>query len=128
MLNEVPVLEDFKKSINNLEEALNLEKTTINRDATIKRFELCFDLSWKTIKRYAKKEGVECNSPRACFKTAFQLNLIDYDQKWMKMIDSRNLAVHLYKEQYADEVYSHLKGYLELFKKLLTKFSQSSNL
>lgn len=121
MSNEFPILEDFEKSIKRLEEVLNMEKTDITRDSAIKRFELCFDLSWKVIKNYAKKEGIECNSPRSCFKTAFQLNLIDYDERWIKMIDDRNLTVHIYKQQYADEIYSRLKEYLELFKKLLTK-------
>ncbi len=122
MSNESPILKDFKKSINRLEEVLNIEKTDIIRDSAIKRFELCFDLSWKIIKNYAKKEGVECNSPRSCFKTAFQLNLIDYDEQWIKMIEDRNLTVYIYKEQYAQEIYSHLFSYLELFKKLLAKF------
>jgi len=121
MLNESPILEDFKKSIERLEEVLSLEKTNINRDSAIKRFELCFGLCWKVIKNYAAKEGVECNSPRSCFKTAFQLNLISYDEKWMEMIEDRNLTTHIYKEQYANEVYSRLPDYLELFKGLLRK-------
>lgn len=64
---------------------------------------------------------MECNSPRSCFKTAFQLNLIDYNEKWIKMIDDRNLIVHIYKEKYAEKVYSHLADYLKLFKELLIK-------
>lgn len=124
MLND-QILKDFEKSIKNLEEALNSEKTDINRDASIKRFELCFDLSWKIIKNYAKKEGVECNSPRSCIKTAFQLKLIDYDEKWIKMIEDRNLTVHIYKEQYANEVYFRFPDYLNLFKKLFIQLKQS---
>jgi len=41
MLNEI--LKDFQKAIERLEEVLILEKTEINRDSAIKRFELCFD-------------------------------------------------------------------------------------
>jgi len=122
MLNNNPIIEDFKKSINRLKEVLELEKTAINRDSAIKRFELCFDLAWKSIKLYAKKEGIECNSPRACFKTAFQLNLINYEEKWLKMIDDRNLTTHLYKEEYADQVYERLSGYIILFENLYSKF------
>lgn len=124
MLNN-QIFKDFEKTIKNLEEALNLKKTNINRDASIKRFELCFDFSWKIIKNYGKKEGVECNSPRSCFKTAFQLKLIDYDEKWIKMIEDRNLTVHIYKDECADEVYSRLSDYLDLFKKLLRQLEQS---
>ncbi|MEW5907776.1 MAG: HI0074 family nucleotidyltransferase substrate-binding subunit [Patescibacteria group bacterium] len=124
MSTNLPILDDFKKAIERLEEVLNLEKTDITRDSAIKRFEICFDLAWKTIKEQAKKQGVECNSPRICFKTAFQLKLIDYDDEWLNMIDDRNLTTHLYKEEYADKVYSHLKSYLGLFKKLKNTISQ----
>jgi len=48
--------------------------------------------------------------------------LIDYDEKWLKIIDDRNLSAHLYKEEYADQVYSRLNDYLKLFKKLYGKF------
>ncbi len=122
MTNTSPILEDFKKSIKKLEEVLILGKTDVVRDSAIKRFELCFDLCWKLIKEYAKKQGVECNSPRSCFKTAFQLQLINNDEKWLEMLDDRNLATHLYKEEYADQIYSKLSGYLNLFKALLNNF------
>lgn len=119
MSSKLLVLKDFKKITKRLEEVLHLKKTDVIRDSAIKRFELCFDLAWKTIKWYAKNQGVECYSPRSCIKTAFQLKLINYDEKWLKMIDDRNLTAHLYKEEYADQVYSRLSDYLELFKKLL---------
>ena len=118
MSNKSPILEDFEKAIKRLEEVLKLSKTDVNRDSAIKRFEFCFDLAWKSIKFYAQRQGVECYSPRDCFKTAFQLNLIDYNEYWLNMIDDRNLTAYLYKEEYADKVYSQLSDYLELFKKL----------
>lgn len=118
MLNNSPVSENFKKSIQKLEEALGLEKTDIIRDSAIKRFELCFDLAWKSAKLYAKIKGVECYSPRDCLKAAFQLNLIEHNEKWLRMIEDRNLTTHLYKEEYADEVYSRLPDYLKLFQEL----------
>ncbi len=120
--NNLPMLGDFKKAIENLEEVLILAKTDIIRDSAIKRFEICYDLAWKAIKNRAKDEGMECFSPRSCVKMAFQLKLIDYDEKWLKMIDDRNLTAHLYKKEYAEQVYSRLKDYLELFKKLYGNF------
>jgi len=119
-----PLFEDFKKAIVRLEEVLNLEENQINRDSAIKRFELCFDLAWKSIKEFAREQGVECYSPRACFKIAFQLKLIDYDEKWLKMLEDRNLSTHLYSQELADKVYSRLSGYLELFKKLSTNLNE----
>jgi len=123
-LTDLHLLEDFKKTIARLEEAVSLEKTEIVRDSAIKRFELCFDLAWKCIKFYARREGIECNSPRSCLKVAFQLNLIPYDENWLKMLDDRNLSVHIYKEKYAEEVYSRLSLYTGLLKELAIKLEK----
>ena len=68
MSNKLPITDNFSKAINKLEDVLSLEKTEIIRDSAIKRFEICFDLAWKSIKLYARNEGIECNSPRKCFK------------------------------------------------------------
>lgn len=76
-------------------------------------------MAWKAIKVYAKIQGIECYSPRESFKEAYRLKLIDYDEKWMKMVKDRNLCVHLYSEEYADEIYKKLPNYLKLFKQLL---------
>ena len=125
MSNNNSFFESFKKSIQGLEEVLSLEKNDINRDSAIKRFEICFDLAWKSVKIKAKEEGMECYSPRECFKTAFQIGLIDYNDKWIEIIESRNLTAHIYKEEGAEKVYSYLPEYLELFKKLSSKLIQS---
>jgi len=123
MLTDIPILKDFTRTIARLEDALNLGKTDIVRDSAIKRFELCFDLAWKNIQIYARKEGMESHSPRSCFKTAFQLNLIEYDEGWLEMLEDRNLTVHMYKEKYAEEVFARLPKYLLLFKKLANSLS-----
>jgi len=126
MLNKSPIFEDYGKAVKRLEEVLKVKKTDISRDSAIKRFELCFDLAWKSIKVYARHKGIECYSPRDCFKSAFQLKLINHDRKWLKMIDDRSLIVHMYKEKYADEVYSRLSGYLGLFEKLYETLKTTS--
>lgn len=112
------LIADFKKSIDRLSEVLKLSKDAIRRDSAIKRFEICFDLAWKSIKIIAKKQGVECNSPRSCVKTAWRLKMIDYDEQWIDMLEDRNLTTHLYDETHADKVYAKLKNYLVLFKGL----------
>lgn len=114
-------LKNFENAIINLVEVMNVEKNEISRDSAIKRFEICFDLAWKSIKIYAKNQGLECYSPRKCFKLAFQLRLIENDEEWIKMIDDRNLAAHAYNEDKADEIYLRINDYLSLFKKLKEK-------
>jgi nucleotidyltransferase substrate binding protein (TIGR01987 family) len=124
MFSESVVFNDFKRAVERLREVLALDKTSVVRDSAIKRFEFCFDLAWKTIKAYAKLQGLECNSPREAIKTAFQLKLIDYNEKWFDLLDDRNCTVHLYKEDYADKVYERLSGYLVMFAALSKSFPQ----
>jgi nucleotidyltransferase substrate binding protein (TIGR01987 family) len=124
MSDKSPISKAFSRAIVRLEEVLELDKTDITRDSAIKRFEICFYLAWKAIKNYARNEGVECNSPRMCFKTAFNLNLIDYDEKWLKSIEDRNTTSHLYNEKLADQVYQRLPEYRSLFKSLLSRLEK----
>ncbi len=124
MSDKSPITKAFSKAITRLEEVLELDKTDVTRDSAIKRFEICFDLAWKSIKNYARKEGIECNSPRMCFKTAFKLNLIDYDEKWLKGIEDRNTTSHLYNEKLADQVYQRLPEYKSLFDSLLSRLEK----
>ena len=117
------ILEDFHQAIEALKEALAAEKNKITRDSALLRFQLCFELAWKAIKAYAREEGVECFSPKSCFRTAFQLNLVDYNQDWLNMVEDRNAIVHLYEEKAADEIYDKLPDYLALFEKLYSRFN-----
>ena len=118
------ILKDFQKAVKKLEEVLKLKKTEIVRDSAIKRFELCFDLAWKSVKNFARENGIECYSPRECFKIAFQLRLIEHDKKWPQMVKDRNLTTHLYKEEQADKIYQKLPGYLGMFKSLLSQIKR----
>jgi nucleotidyltransferase substrate binding protein (TIGR01987 family) len=108
------MVEDFRRTILRLEEVLKLGKNDIVRDSAIKRFELCFDLAWKCIQAQARNEGLECHSPRSCLKTGVQLGLIAHDDAWLKMLEDRNLAVHTYKEKYAEEIYGRLCSYASM--------------
>ena len=125
MLNEI--LEDFGKAMKKLEEVLELKKTEVVRDSAIKRFELCFDLAWKSVKNFARENGMECYSPKECFKVAFQLKLIEHDDEWLEMIKDRNLTTHLYKEEQAEKIYKKLPEYLKMFKNLFPKFKNGKN-
>ena len=115
------ILKDFQKTIERLGEVLKIEETEITRDSAIKRFELCFDLARKSVKNFARENGMECYSPKECFKVAFQLKLIEHDEKWLEMVKDRNLTTHLYKEEQAEKIYQKLLEYLEMFKNLREK-------
>ncbi len=113
-------LEHFKRALQRLEEVLSLpEKNEIIRDSAIQRFEFAFDLAWKSLKDYLLKvHGLECHSPKGCFRLAFSLSLIDHDPYWLQICDYRNLTSHTYEEELANRIYEELPKVLEYFKRL----------
>ena len=54
-------LVEFKKALNSLKQALELEKNDIVRDATIQRFEFPVVLAWKSAK---KVMGTSTSAPK----------------------------------------------------------------
>jgi nucleotidyltransferase substrate binding protein (TIGR01987 family) len=111
------LLEDFEKILTKLDEVLRLEKTEINRDSAIQRFEIAVDLAWKTLKTYLEEyKGIICRSPKGCFREAFSQGIINYDDYWIKIIDFRNQAANLYSEALADKIYGDLPKVLEYLK------------
>ncbi len=112
------VLNSFAESIERLSEILNAPKTVANRDSAIKRFELTFELSWKTTKEYLKDKGILCRSPKDCLMQVFKLGLVRDNPLWLKMLEDRNLSVHTYNEKLAEDIYGRLKDYLMLFVEL----------
>lgn len=119
------LIEQLTRAVKRLEEVLALEKTVLNRDAAIKRFEMAFDLSWKVIKWWMEDmQGVICRSPKNCYREAFSQGLIQYERKWLSMSDDRNATVHTYKEALAEEMLTRLPEHLKLFQELLNKLHE----
>lgn len=113
-------LKQFEQAAERLSEVLSGEKNSIARDSAIKRFEFCFDLSWKTIKVFLREEkGLICSSPKDCFRQAFQNKLLDYDEIWLDMTNWRNLAVHTYSEELANDLFAKLPKTLGCFQALI---------
>jgi len=120
------LLKKFESTLRRFEEILKKEKSEIVRDSAIKRFEICFDLAWKTLKAYLYEyQKVECHSPKSCFKLAYQEKLIDYDEYWLKIIDLRNQSGHIYSEDLADKIYNELPKVLEYLRKLFYVLKQN---
>lgn len=103
--------DDFETALRNLEAGIDQSKDDLDIDGTIKRFELCYELSWKLIKEYLADIGIICNNPRDCFKSAFANNLIDSEDTWLKMIEDRNYLVHTYTFEKSRKIFEHIKGF-----------------
>ncbi|OEU47699.1 MAG: nucleotidyltransferase [Desulfuromonadales bacterium C00003096] len=113
---------DFGKAFSNLEAAAKGAKTELEIDGTIKRFELCYELSWKLIKELLANLGIICKNPRNCFKQAVINDLIRDEDIWLNMIEDRNELVHIYVFIKSREIFENIKNkYLEPLKWLLEK-------
>jgi len=117
----------FEQALSRLDEALARSEDAIVRDACIQRFEFTFEMAWKALQRYALAEGLECVSPRDCFRAAFRLGLIENDARWMAMVEDRNRTAHTYDENSAKTIYRALPEYARVLKALLEGLKQGES-
>lgn len=119
------LLKDFADAVRALENALTQEKNEFIRDSAILRFEFAFDLSWKVVKFYLEEcQGIVCASPKKCFREAYKQGLLEFDNIWLEMTDTRNDIAHMYKESLADELYDKLPKFLNCFRSLLSSIEK----
>ena len=99
--------EDYRHTFARLESALekDADSDDMYLDATIQRFEFCFELAWKMMKAGLEYEGIEANSPRSCIREGWKQGLIADAQAWLKMMEKRNLSSYTYDENTAREIF-----------------------
>lgn len=107
------LIADFQRASRQLQKALQQPKDEFVRDAAIQRFEFTFELFWKVLKEFALREGLDPRSPRASIGTAFELGLIQDEQLFLKMLESRNLASHTSLEENAEDIFTELPGFFK---------------
>ncbi len=100
-----------------------IENTDLLRDGVIQRFEFCTELTWKSIREYLLDQGyTDINSPKSVLKTAFSDGIINDEQGWLDILNSRNITSHIYDEETSIIVYNKIKNvYLDLFNQLINK-------
>jgi len=113
-------LDEFREATLRLAEVLREQKSSIVRDSAIKRFEMGFDLAWKTLKSRLEEDGIICTSPAGCFREGFRQGFIELEDPWIELTKVRNQTVHTYDEELAEDTYKKLPKALETFQKLLT--------
>ena len=116
------ILSQFESALQRFSEALerDIQKDSLFLDAAIQRFEFCFELSWKVLRRHLAREGIAASTPREAFKEAFKLGwLAEGDTFWSRMIADRNLTSHTYNQKTALDLYSRLPGYRKAYQGLL---------
>lgn len=117
--------QNYDNTFNLLAEALKIEDADMfQRAGMVQFFEMCFELSWKTMKDYLEEGGyVDLNSPRDVIKKAFEIGLIEEGHNWMDILNNRNLCMEIYDKDVFTKIEVLIRDkYFILFESFNSKF------
>lgn len=89
LLKAQAVFERFRKNM----------KDDQSQMGTVLAFKICYELSWKILKRILAAQGVESTAPRDVFRKASLAQLIDNPEAWFSFIEKRHLTSHAYEQE-----------------------------
>lgn len=119
----------FRKAFDLLSEGIEIGKirnlSKLEEQGLIKAFELVHELAWLTIKEYYENQGeVSIQGSRDAFRLAFKRGLVSNGEIFMQSIKTRQLSVHTYNEDTADQIRREIvELYYPAFTGLLHTFS-----
>lgn len=101
----------FMKALVRLQEALAEPESSFVRDSIVKRFEMAFEMAWKTMFRFLVDKG-ERIAPKAwdVLPVAFESLLIEDAALWDRMRQYRNDTSHEYNEAKAVEIAAFVRA------------------
>ena len=88
--------------------------SVVQRDAMLLRFMLASEAVWKTSQRFLQQEhGLEVGSPRESVRASLQVGLLDGEraERALELMRDRNLIVHTYNEELAQQVLARIPGH-----------------
>ena len=86
------------------------ETLPIIREGFIQRFEITFELAWKTTNDYLRYLGHDVQpSPRPVIKEAFAARVIANGQAFIDMLEARNEMSHRYDEETFNKIFQKIK-------------------
>lgn len=96
-------LSTFGKALSRLTEVVDLyhgrSLSNLEKDGMIQRFEYTLEAAWKLLKNYAEyQNGEQVMGFRDAIRKAFSMGIIENANPWFDMVESRNLASHVYDE------------------------------
>ena len=126
-------LSKFEKAFGKFEEAVRFPDNfdlsqELLVEITTKRFEYTFESMWKAVKEFLRNRGLECNSPRSCFRELLKEGVVsmEFEEVLFEMIMLRNLLVHVYDEEQAKKIYREIvkEKFLSTFKTILQELKK----
>ncbi len=107
--------------LSELRDLSNLEKQGV-----IQAFELTHELAWNVLKDFLEDQGNQnIKDSKDVTREAFKVSLITNEEKWMAMIQSRNISSHTDDEAIVESlVIAIINDYFPLFQLFKSKMSQ----
>lgn len=93
----------------------------IYRDSVIKRFEFCYDITWKYLQHYlSDKHGISAKSPKTVFQECLDQKIVSQEEsrQLLSMVDDRNITTHQYSEERAQQIVQRIINYSALMKQI----------
>ena len=94
--------DNFLSTLKLLHEAVDRMSTIglseLEKAGTIQRFEICWELAWKTMRDYLVSSGTALDIPSSInvVRAAFHINLIADGDAWVAAMKARNVMAHEY--------------------------------
>lgn len=106
-------LQQLQLAVENLRTALAQPLDPFTRDAAILRFEHCFALSWKCLRRHlAPDDATVAYGMRELFQQACQHGLIADVEPWLRYLDGCNRIPLSFDSVAANELYATVRLFL----------------
>lgn len=120
--------QDLKEALKRLKEASFLPpQPIIHQDGTIQRFEFTFELCWKIMQTIVRENKPDVYGPKNVIREAAKLGLISDPKAWFEFLKNRNLTVHTYKEEIAQQVYQSAKKFVKYVEELINTVEKYLN-
>jgi nucleotidyltransferase substrate binding protein (TIGR01987 family) len=117
------------KAHTTLAEILTKPLTPEIRDASIQRFEYTYEALWKAAAHYLRDvHGLDAPSPKSVIRRSMEVRILSEEEarEAMTLVNDRNLTVHTYNEDLANEIYSRLPAHSALMQTWLRRLQASS--
>jgi nucleotidyltransferase substrate binding protein (TIGR01987 family) len=124
-------LKEIHLRIQKLKKAQNLFElyrkdmvTDRDKAGAVQAFEFCYELAWKTMKKFLEDRGQATGSPKDTFRKALEEQLIKDPELWFDFQEKRNLTVHTYEQACVDLVLKEFDVFSRELQLLIEKLEE----
>jgi nucleotidyltransferase substrate binding protein (TIGR01987 family) len=120
---------NYRRAFASLAAAVGLARarplSDLEKQGLIQAFEFTHELAWNVMRDYFAYQGnTAITGSRDAVREAFSKGLLNDGERWMEMLQSRNLTSHTYNQAVADEIAARIIGsYFMLFEVFLTRMT-----